>query len=267
MTQYNEDDAINADEKYRKALRLGGDAKEIAATKEFAVNATGNLFVATTLNGGLPGTTQISQEALTAFSQVSVFFSAMTKAMNEENGKSRLYDYDSINKLVSRSGMFVKVTDSNVSFQSRSIGLAFGQDLIETLFGLSGGVSAIAKSLADMIVGIGKEAKSIEIQADSKENRKQVGTIIFVCEYLMGAVSITPIVLSIDAEDAKNAFSAGPCLKGKQFTQKIRIIKQVYTFVPPEFIKEAAKLHSAMNDDGLKKLVDELRYLIDGAPL
>ncbi|HCV04642.1 MAG TPA: hypothetical protein DG048_18555 [Pseudoalteromonas sp.] len=265
MTQFQEDDAINADENYRKALRLG-DAKEVAATKEFAVNATGNLFVATTLNGGLPGSTQISQEALTAFSQVSVFFAAMTKAMIDENGKSRVYDYDTINKIVSGSGMFVKVTDSDVIFHSRSVGLSFGQDLIETLFGLSGGVKAIAKSLADMIVGVGKEAKNIEITADTQDYQKQVGTIIFVCEYLMGAVSITPIVLSINAKDASDAFSAGPCLKGKHFNQAIRIIKQVYTFVPPEFIKEAAKLNQAMNDDGLKKLVDELRDLIDGEP-
>ena len=111
-----------------------------------------------------------------------------------------------------------------------------------------------------------QEAKNIEITADTQDYQKQVGTIIFVCEYLMGAVSITPIVLSINAKDASDAFSAGPCLKGKHFNQAIRIIKQVYTFVPPEFIKEAAKLNQAMNDDGLKKLVDELRDLIDGEP-
>ena len=58
-------------------------SSEIPATKQFAVNATGNLFIATTLNGGYAGNATISEEAEEAFGQVSVFFAAMTKAMSE----------------------------------------------------------------------------------------------------------------------------------------------------------------------------------------
>ena len=258
---FNQDEALNADDKYRQALNIGGDAKDVAATKEFAVNATGNLFVATTLNGGASGDAEVSAEAKKAFGQVSVFFAAMTEAM-AKNGHSRLYDYETIDKVVSGSGLFVKVTDSQVNFTSQSVGLQFGADLIETLFGLSGGLGNIAKSLSDMIMGIGKEAKTITVSENSENTDKQVGTIIFICEYLLGAVSITPIVLCIDAKDAAEAFAAGPCLKGNRHTQSIKIEKQVYSFVAPELISQAATLNDAMNNKEMNTLVTELQGYI-----
>jgi len=261
------DKAITGDDKYRQALKVGGTTQEVAATKQFVVNATGNLFVATTLNGGESGDAQISEEAKKAFSQVSVFFAAMTKAMVEVDDKSRLYDYETINKIVSKSAMFVKVTDSTVDFKSKSWGVKFGADLIETLFGLTGGLGAIAKSLSDMIVGIGKEANAIEISGQNTDNSKRVGTIIFVCEYLLGAVSITPIVLNINARQAAAAYEAGPCFSANKEADEIQIIKQIYMFVPPEFIKEAEALNSAMQDKELGVLVNELiGYIRDQDP-
>lgn len=250
--------AIKGDEKYRQSLKVAGTAKEVPATKEFVVNATGNLFVATTLNGGDTGNAQISEEAKKAFSQVSVFFAAMTKAMVEVDGESTLYDYETINKIVSKSAMFVKVTDSAVDFKSKSWGVKFGADLIETLFGLSGGLGAIAKSLSDMIVGIGKEANAIEISGQNTDDSKRVGTIVFVCEYLLGAVSITPIVLNINAKQAAAAYTVGPCFSANKEADEIQIIKQTYMFVPPEFIKEAQALNTAMQDKALGDLVNEL---------
>lgn len=260
---FNENEAINADDQYRQALRIGSSAKDVAATKQFAVSATGNLFVATTLSGNSVGDADIPKEAKKAFGQVSVFFAAMTKAMVSENGDSRVYDYETINKVVSGSGMFVKMTDSLITFESKEWGIKFGIDLIETLFGLSGGLGAIAKSLSDMIMGVGKEAKSITVDADTEETEKRVGTIIFVCEYLLGAVSITPIVLSINAYDAKEAFNAGPCLKAGRKAKRIRIVKQVYSFVAPELIKEAGTLNDALDDKELNKLVNQLKSFIE----
>ena len=143
-----------------KSITLS-QAKEIPATKEFAINATGNLFVATTLNGGSSEGAAISQEASDAFGQVSVFFAAMTKAMSENNDS--LYDIAAIDKVVSRSGLFVKVTESNVQFSSKSWGVTFGSELITALLGFSGGLAAVGSSLMQMLGDIGKKGQDITV--------------------------------------------------------------------------------------------------------
>ncbi|CAA0121264.1 Uncharacterised protein [BD1-7 clade bacterium] len=230
-------------------------SKDIPVTKQFAVNATGNLFIATTLNGGNTDNSEISKEAEEAFGQVSVFFSAMTKAMDAE-GKS-LYDYDALNHMVSASGLFARVTESTVRFRSDQWGVTIGNELIKALFGMSGNLAAIGKSLMDMISGMGEQSVKISSDTESKETR--VGTIVFICEYLLGAVSIVPIILSVDAEEAKGIWQAGPCLKAEHKRRQIDILKSTYLFVPPTFIKYAASLNEAMSDTEFNTLVHSIR--------
>lgn len=114
------------------------NSNEVPATKQFVVNATGNLFIASTLNSTAGGSV-LPQEAENAFGEVSVFFAALTKAM-AESGTS-LYDYDALNKLVSSSGLFVKVTESNIQFESKQTGVTLSSQLIQTLLGLSGNLA------------------------------------------------------------------------------------------------------------------------------
>lgn len=239
----------------RAANLTTSKASEIPATKQFAVNATGNLFVATTLNGSGQGGSSISGEAEEAFGQVSVFFAAMTKAMSEAG--VALYNYDAIDKLVASSGLFVKVTETSVDFESAQRGITLGSQLVQTLLGLSGNLASIGKSLLDMIMGMGRE--SVKIASDTSSQSKKVGTIIFVCEYLLGAVSITPVVISIDAETVKGIWEAGPCLKIEHSEIKMRIHKSVYLFVPPSFVKHAAGINEAMSDPEFNNLVESMR--------
>lgn len=258
--QSNEDNPQNwsivSDAESRaKSLTLS-QSKEIPATKEFAINATGNLFVATTLNGGNAEGAAISQEASKAFGQVSVFFAAMTKAMSENN--NTLYEIDAIDKIVSRSGLFVKVTESDVKFSSKSWGVTFGSELITALLGFSGGLAAVGNSLMQMLGDIGKTGQSITVSNDSSSTETQVGTIIFVCEYLLGAVSITPIVLSMDAKQASDTFKAGPCFKAQSKSYTLNISKTTYLFVPPAFIPEAKNLNEAMDNPDFNALVNTL---------
>ncbi|NOU52838.1 hypothetical protein HG263_20220 [Pseudoalteromonas sp. JBTF-M23] len=250
---------IEANSEFRQKFASSG-VNEVPATKEFVVNATGNLFVATTLNGGADGDSTISEEAKTAFGQVSVFFAAMTKAMAEE--EKSLFDYMAINNVVSTSGLFIKVTDSNVRFTSQAWGVKLGNQLVQTLFGLSGNLGAIGKSLMSMVGAIGKEANGIEVSSTSQTREQEVGTIIFVCEYLLGAISITPIVFKIDSQDASDAFEASVCFKAHKKTIKVDIVKQVYMFVPPEFIKQAGVLNEAMESEEFDKLVESLREAV-----
>lgn len=245
----------------RAANLTTGKSAEIPATKQFVVNATGNLFVASTLNGGSPESSSISEEAEEAFGQVSAFFAALTKAMAEAN--VGLFNYDAIDKLVSSSGLFVKVTESKIEFESKQRGITLGSQLIQTLLGLSGNLASIGKSLMDMIMGMGKE--SVKIAADTTSESKKVGTIIFVCEYLLGAVSITPIVISVDAEKAKGLWQAGPCLKVESSKVEMEINKSVYLFVPPSFVKHAASLNEAMSDPEFNNLVESMKSVILGS--
>ncbi|MGQ1786190.1 MULTISPECIES: hypothetical protein [unclassified Saccharicrinis] len=242
----------------RAANLTSGKNSEIPATKQFVVNATGNLFVATTLNGVDTDHVTISNEAEEAFGQVSLFFAAMTKAMTEAG--ANLYDYDALDKLVSSSGLFVKVTQSNIRFISSQWGLTIGNQLIQTLFGLSGNLASIGKSLMDMIVGMGEE--SIKIESESSSKKTRVGTIVFVCEYLLGAVSITPIIISVDAKEAARIMKAGPCLSFENKRYEISIRKAVYLFVPPSFVKHAVSLNEAMSDPEFNNLVESIKSAI-----
>ena len=233
----------------------GSDAASTQpATKQFVVNATGNLFVATTLSSATdPG--KISPEAEKAFAQVSVFYSALTKAMAEAD--KSLFDFEALNNLISRSGMFVKVTKSEIEFSSESYGLTLGSDLIKALLGFTGGLGAIANSLTGLMQSVGKEAVELSAKEDNKTTR--VGTIIFVCEYLLGMVSIAPIVVSVDINEAKNNYKAGPCLKYESAKTKIDLEKETYLFVPPTFIEEAAALNKAMENEEFKELVEKMK--------
>jgi len=230
----------------------------IPATKQFVVNATGNLYVATTLSS--PDTPQnISKEAEEAFGQVSVFFAALTKAMSD-SGKS-LFDYDALNKLINGSGLFVSVTKSEVEFESSSWGVTFSNQLIQTLLGLSGNLAAITQSLRSLIASVGKTG--IAIKGEKGHEAKRVGTIVFVCEYLMGAVSITPIVFSIDKEKNSKALETGPCFNANSEKMTLNINKEVHLFVPPKFIHHAAELNEAMTDPEFNNLVESMKRSID----
>lgn len=239
------------------------NVKEVPATKEFAINATGNLFVATTLNSGnASGTPGISQQAANAFGEVSVFFAAMTKAMSESG--TSFYDISAINKIVSDSGLFVKVTESDIKYTSSSWGVTFGSELITALLGFSGGLASVGSSLMQMLGDIGKQGKSITISHSGSKQNTKVGTIVFVCEYLLGAVSITPIVLSMDAEKNKQALEAGPCFKTQSKSFELNIEKTTYLFVPPSFIPEAQKLNNAMDNPNFNDLVNTLKATLSG---
>ena len=242
----------------RAANLTTNKSSEIPATKQFVVNATGNLFVATTLNATGKESAFISGEAEEAFGEVSVFFAAMTKALSEAD--AGVYNYDAINKLVSSSGLFVKVTESIIDFESKQKGITLGSHLIQALLGLSGGLASIGKSLMDMIMGMGRE--SVKIASDTSSQSKKVGTIIFVCEYLLGAVSITPIIISVDATTAKGLWEAGPCLKVESSQIKMKIDKAVYLFVPPSFVKHASALNEAMSDPEFNNLVESMKSVI-----
>lgn len=233
------------------------NSSNIPATKQFVVNATGNIFIATTLSA--PETPEnISDEAKEAFGQVSVFFAAMTKAMSE--AAESLYDYEALNKLIEESGLFVNMTQSTVKYESSNWGLTFSNELIQGLLGLSGDLRKIAQSLRSLIGTLGKEGFKFSRNKDA--TNKKIGTIVFVCEYLMGAVSITPLVFYIETEKNKKSLEVGPCFSQHSEKLEVLIEKEVHMFVPPKFIKHASELNKAMNDPEFNDLVESMKKSI-----
>ena len=99
----------------------------IQATKEFIFNETGNIMMASTdMTGTIP------EQVRDVFAEVSVFFAAMTKAISESmdpaTGKPySLYDYNAIQNVIDGSGLFVHVTEEDITHTSSSFGVTFQQ--------------------------------------------------------------------------------------------------------------------------------------------
>lgn len=244
----------------RQMLGEAGTMVSIPATKQFAVNATGNLFVASTLNAGAPGVAGesgeagLTEKALLAFGQVSVFFAAMTKAIAMEN--KSIYDQEALSSVIRESGMFIQVSQSDIQFTSNSFGVTFGNELVQAVMGMSGDLASIGKSLFSLIRQVGREG--FEVSGGSTSRSTKVGSIIFVCEYLLGAVSISPMLVYMDAKDASQELTVGPCLESKASQTSWKISRETYLFVPPVFMKEAGTINEAMSDPEFLKLVSTL---------
>lgn len=237
------------------------------ATKIFAVNATGNLFVASTLNGGDNSNANITAEAQTAFGQVSVFFAAMTKAITETANPNStetpkkpysIYDHEALQMVINKSGLFVQVGQSDVTFTSTSWGVEFSVELVKAILGgFSGDLASIGKSLFSLITSVGKEG--IGISGNSKSTTSKVGSIIFICEYLLGAVSITPMVVYLDVKKSSQNLKVGPCFKEHSSSLKWELHKDTYMFVPPAFMSQAGTMNAAMTNPDFEELVKSLK--------
>lgn len=252
-----------------RASELAGISKDgtVPATKMFAVNATGNLFVASTLNGGEDSSVELTEAARKAFSQVSVFFAAMTKAIastkDPATGKPySLYDYEAINSVIRESGMFIQMGENDYEFESKSWGVELSKELVQVMMaGFTGNMAAVGKALSPLVSSVGSEG--LKISSDSSKQNSSVGALVFVCEYLLGAVSITPILVVSNMKENEATFKAGPCLKvnKKKLTYKLK--KLQYLFVPPEFMQEAIVINEAMNNPEFDKLVTRLMASLD----
>ncbi|HAA14989.1 MAG TPA: hypothetical protein DCE41_26170 [Cytophagales bacterium] len=239
-----------------------GAGSSTPATKMFAVSATGNLFVASTLNGGPDSDPDLTDSAKTAFGQVSIFFAAMTKSIastkNPKTGEFySIYDYDALDAVIRRSGMFIQVGQNNYSFESDNWGMTLSSELVGVLMaGFTGDMVSIGRSLMPLVSSFGTEGFNLSGKSSSEVST--IGALVFVCEYLLGAVSITPILVYANLEDNKAAFKAGPCFNAEAGSFTYKLAKRQYLFVPPEFTDEALTINEAMDNEEFKRLVDKL---------
>lgn len=189
------------------------NSHNVQATKKYVFNETGNIMLSST---ALEGQT-IPDEVRAVFSEVSVFFAAMTKAISEsidpKTGKNySLYDYDAMQNVIDGSGLFVHVTEEDIVHKSSSFGADFSKELIEGILGLAAGAGALSFAQG-MIASMGKAG--LNIGGSHSSSSSKVANIVFICEYLLGMPIISAMVVSVDKEANKQAFHIGPCIDRK----------------------------------------------------
>jgi len=255
-------DTKNPEPQNVTTLDIPKDAsKNIELTKYYTFNETGNIMLATTVKESA----EIQESVRKVFAEVSVFFAAMTKAIsstvNPDTGDKKehysLYNYQALERIISGSGCFIRVTEQDVHHEVKSRGATLSKELLMGLLGLATGAGALSFASA-MISSVGKEGFKLS-QAKETQNSK-VGNIVFVCEYLMGMPSISAIVVYLNLEHNKEALRLGPCWNSQSEDTKLTMHKDTYMFVTPTFIHEYAKdLTSIGSDAAYGELIEGMQ--------
>lgn len=233
------------------------DQANVEIKKGFVFNETGNIMMSTT---DLTNDT-IEQSVKDVFAEVSVFFGAMTKAMDQK-GKS-LFDYSALDSIISNSGCFVKVTTENVAYSSSTWGASFSTEFVESLLGIATGTAELPFAQA-MLQSIGQAGKNVTVSGSKSSSADQMGNIIFVCEYLLGMPVISAVVAYMKTSDVKSTFQLGPCVKEQTKTVTFNFVKDTYMFVTPAFIKQySGDLIAGMDDPQFEELTKKMTTFID----
>lgn len=229
--------------------------------KYFVFNQTGNILISTTKSPD----EDIDESTRRVFSEVSVFFAALTRSItttpnpDDNNKPYSIYNMEVLEKVIGGSGCFIEMTKEQVQYETSSVGVEFSSTLLSALIGLPGsGALAFANSL---LAGIAKEGCRMAMQQEKSSSR--VGSIIFVCEMLMGMPLVSAITLSVDAASAKKVFEASPCLKVESVRSELKVKKETYLFVTPTFIRQYAEdLDSIIGNAEYGEFISYLQSLI-----
>ncbi|CAH9049511.1 hypothetical protein PSECIP111951_01275 [Pseudoalteromonas holothuriae] len=238
----------------------------IEAKKYYVFNETGNIMMSSTVDAN----NELSDSVQKVFSEVSVFFAGMSRAISTTINPATkkpysLYNYEALQNVISGSGLFVHVTEEDVNYETSSFGADFSKELIESLLGLATGAGEMSFASA-MVSSIGKEG--LKLSGSSKTSSSKVGNIVFVCEYLFGMPSISAIVVYAECDQHAQQLKLGPCFSESSISSKWKLHKDTYMFVTPTFIKNyAGDLSSINSDPEYLELVNWLSGLLTQTPL
>ncbi|QDT45893.1 hypothetical protein Pan241w_60210 [Gimesia alba] len=242
------------------------------AEKYYVFNETGNVMLSSTE----PVTSQINPSAQELFEEVAVFFAAMTKAITSlpKPGATppykfsdyySIYDYEALDALVNRSGLFVNVHKEDLHFHKDTISATFNIEFIEAVLGvvLTDGVGAAA--LMASLNAMGKQA-SVSYSRTSKHHK--IGNLLFVCEYLFGMPLVNVLYFYLDEDQVKTVVDVSPCVKVQKGSFDLQLHKDTFLFVVPNWIRKyAGDLASIADDSEYQLLVNELQAYISNTPL
>ncbi|EAB8479322.1 Zygote formation protein zyg1 [Salmonella enterica subsp. enterica serovar Java] len=226
-----------------KALQANGDEEE---SVKFRLNQTGNIFYAMTGD-------KLEQETKELFDSVTVLFSAMTKAMSDK-GYS-LFNYDQWSRLITGSGFFVEVQKFQKNLNIKSGSLAVDTQVVQQLLpGLTTGSSLeIAKNVLNAING--------EFSASKEDEKSKFGHLLFICEELFGAPSVT-VRLFFASKESHKTLTSSPCHKSTSTSFEQLQEGNTFLFVSPDTIaKYASKF--GQHPEEYTNLVENLKKLLD----
>ncbi len=241
------------------------DPHNLEATKYYIFNETGNIMISSTVDSNEP----IEKSVQDIFAEVSVFFAAMTKAISTTiNPVTKkpysIYNYTALNNVISGSGLFVHVTEEDVTYKSSSFGMDFSKEMIEALLGLATGAGEMSFASA-MVASLGREGLAISESHSSVDSK--VANIVFVCEYLLGMPIVSALVVYADVDINKQYLKIGPCFKEETVHTTWQLHKDTYLFVTPTFIREyATDLDSAESNPAYNQLVSWLQSVLQRTP-
>jgi hypothetical protein len=234
--------------------------------KYYVFNQTGNIMMSTTSVSD----DTITQQVRDVFNEVSVFFAAMTKAItntiNPTTGQPySIYNYNALSSIIGGSGLFVHVTEEDVSYDTKTVSVSFSQELVEAVLGLPTGAGELAFASA-MVSSAGKEGITLSAHYSNDDNK--VANITFVCEYLMGMPVVSVIVLYTTTDMVEATIKIGPCISAGGSSTVIQMHKDTYMFVTPTFIKQyAGDLDSVTNTPAYIEFVSYLESMLVGEPV
>ena len=244
----------------------------LPVTKRYVFNETGNIMVASTVNGG----DAITQAAEDLFQEVAVFFAALTKAVTSTPKPGTkapfsfldyysLYDYEPIEAVVQRSGMFVTVEREDYTFHSAAGNADFNLELIESIIGFAVTDGAAVVALTNVLRSLGKRAA---VSWNRTGKASKMGHLTFVCEYLMGMPLVNVAYYYLDESMVETVVHVGPCVSVAETSIDLAIHKDTFMFVPPAWIKKySGDLDSVLATREFEQFVSELKSYITGTPL
>lgn len=214
---------------------------------QFRLNQTGNIFYSTS-------SPELQGETKKLFDSVTVLFAAMTKALASKN--KTIFDYDAWGKIIAKSGYFIEVQKFEKTLSLKSGSLTIDTQVIQQLIpGLTSGSSLeIAKGVLNALNG--------EFKKEGADEKTKLAHILFICEELFGAPSIT-VRLFFASQESHKAMTSSPCHKTTSVSFEQLQEANTFLFVSPDTIAEFAGKFGDSPEE-YNKLIEKLSGYVDG---
>ncbi|MCG8637557.1 MAG: hypothetical protein MI863_27265 [Desulfobacterales bacterium] len=243
-------------ERIRKFFTGPDQKRYIPMTKHYVFNETGNIMLCATADS----IGEFNDDIKDSFIDVSVFFSAMTKAVhstqNPVTGKPfSIYNYQAVKNILGQSGMFIELNVEEGVFSNKGVGTPMGKALIQRILNRKLPESRLG-FLRGMFNGMGYQ--KIDTEKGAGLNKTQLklcrsGHIFFVCELMLGLPQTSAVLVNIEPysfnnrtrkaeKDAQDIFQLGKkdekTHRHKGNLRYWKFKKRTYVFVPPKFLKK-----------------------------
>lgn len=227
------------------ADKAGGQDEEKAV--QFRMNATGNIFYSTS-------SPELQGDTKRLFNSVTVLFAAMTKALADNN--KTLFDYEAWSSIISKSGYFVEVQKFQKHLVIEKNSLAVNTQIVQQLLpGIASGSSMeIAKNVLNAING--------EFGNSQTTEGSKIGHLMFICEELFGAPSVT-VRLFFATKSSHESITSSPCHKTTSVRIELMQEANTFLFVSPDTIAEFATQFSEV-PQAFEDLVSRLSGYVAG---